>query len=138
MPESTARNGRSDGCTAGVESSFMPKANAGARHQVADRGGHQDLLRVGMLRDLAGGLHGGAANATAGDFALSDVQAGAHANSQAGGVMRNRRGTADGAGRTIEGGQQAVSAGAAVASPGPLQFAIDVIAQALPHAREAG
>ena len=82
---------------------------SGTDHQVAQRAGHEDVVRSGQCADAGADMHGDTADVVASDLALSGVQSGADLDTEGSHRVANCHGAADRSLRSVERREEAVA-----------------------------
>src|SRR5919108_2971558 len=94
----------------------------GAGDQLPERAGDQDLARTGQGREPGPRVDRHPAEPSAHDLGLADVDTGPDLDPERPNALNDRRCTANGLGRTVEGGEEAVAGGVDLPSPEPLEL----------------
>src|SRR5205085_5710494 len=90
-------------------STALVELEARAGDEVFDRARNEDLARLRLLRDSRADVNGDPADLAVQPLALACVQAGAYLEPEPLHRLGDRAGTADRAGRPVEGGEKAVA-----------------------------
>ena len=107
----------------GTARASFDELDARAGDEIAHRPGRQDLARSGESGDARADVHGDPGEVVAANLALAGVQSGPHFQAEAARLHPDRLGTADRAGRPIEGGEKPVARGLHLAAERALDLA---------------
>src|SRR6266478_6681471 len=113
------------GHAAEVVAATICEAQAGARHQIFDRGRHDHLARSGGVHHAGGNVHPDARHVLAPELYLAGMESGADLDAERLHAGRDRLGATDGARRAVEGGQDAVAGVLHQPPTIPLQLSTD-------------
>jgi hypothetical protein len=92
--------------------SALAKVETGAGDEILHRARHHDLARSGLRHHARAGVNGDAGDCVIDALALAGVDAGADLEAEASQGVTDAHGAADGAGRAVEGREEAVAGGA--------------------------